>query len=286
MIKFWKRNTRAGTPTGARPRPRVGSIWRNRWFAGVLVVILVGLSAGGGWWGWRTGAVERLVDQAKWRIIAVSADIGFRVNEVLVMGREETSRQALLKAVRLVRGAPILAFDLEAARQRVEALPWIRRATIERMLPDTVLVTVEERRPLALWQYEGQFALIDFHGEIILRKGLESYNNLLVVVGKGAAVHAASLLATLGVEPELMGLVKAAVWVGGRRWNLRLKGDIDVQLPEQDPEAAWRRLAEYEKTHQVLERDVQVLDLRIPDRLIVRKAPRKGKAAPSPGQET
>jgi len=32
-------------------------------------------------------------------------------------------------------------------------------------------------------------------------------------------------------------------------------------------------LAEYEKTHQVLERDVRVLDLRMPDRLIVRRAP-------------
>jgi len=286
MIKFWKRKTTTSAPTGARPRPRVGSIWRNRWLAGALVAVLVGLAAGGGWWGWRTGVAGRLVDQAKWRIIATSADIGFRVNDVLVMGREETSRQALLKAVRLVRGAPILAFDLEAARQRVEALPWIRRATVERMLPDTVLVTVEERRPLALWQNDGQFALIDFHGEIILRKGLESYNNLLVVVGKGAASRAAKLLATLGVEPELMGMVKAAIWVGGRRWNLRLKGDIDVQLPEQDPGAAWKRLAEYEKTHQVLERDVQVLDLRIPDRLIVRKAPRKDKAVASPGQET
>ena len=78
----------------------------------------------------------------------------------------------------------------------------------------------------------------------------------------------------MAAAPELMPRVKAAVWVGDRRWNLRLTGGIDVRLPEEDPTAAWMRLAEYEKAHQVLQRDVQVLDLRVPDRLIVRKARR------------
>jgi len=84
----------------------------------------------------------------------------------------------------------------------------------------------------------------------------------------------------------LMRRVKAAVRVGGRRWNLRLEGDIDVRLPEDNAAAAWTRLAEYEKTHQVLERDVRILDLRLPDRLIVRKPPRPARPANGKGQET
>ena len=83
-----------------------------------------------------------------------------------------------------------------------------------------------------------------------------------------------------------MGMVKAAVRVGGRRWNLRLEGDIDVRLPELDTAAAWARLAEYEKTHRVLERDVQVLDLRQPDRLIVRKNRNRPKAVLGKRQQT
>ena len=148
------------------------------------------------------------------------------------------------------------------------------------MLPDTVLLNIEERIPLALWQHKGVFALIDTDGEVILRTGLERYSDLLVVVGADAPDHAAELLKTLATEPQLMSLVRAAIRVGGRRWNLRLKGDIDVRLPEEDTGSAWARLAEYEKTHQVLERDVQILDLRLPDRLIFRKAP-KGKKRPT-----
>ena len=279
---------KAGSKSGphGRPRRRVRTwITRGRVTAG-LVLILVILAAGGTWWSAQTGVMARAYDKAKWHLIAGSARLGFRVEDILVVGRQETEREALLKAVRLARGAPILAFDIDAARKRVEALPWVRSASVERMLPDTVLLNVEERNPLALWQHKGEFVLIDHDGEIILRDGLEPYAGLVVIVGDEAPRHAAGLLETLGHEPELMPLVKAAVWVGGRRWNLRLKGNIDVRLPEKNPRGAWSRLAEYERAHRVLERDVQVLDLRLPDRLIVRKAPRPGKDKKAPGQET
>jgi cell division protein FtsQ len=80
--------------------------------------------------------------------------------------------------------------------------------------------------------------------------------------------------------------VRAAVRVGGRRWNLRLAGGIDVQLPEQDPSSAWLRLAQYQRSHSVLSRDVTVVDLRLPDRLIVRKSPQRETITLNLGQET
>ena len=181
-------------------------------------------------------------------------------------------------AVALKRGAPILGYDLAAAKSRIEALPWIRSATVERMLPDTVLISVHEREPLALWQDHGKFALVDASGKVILRDGLEKFSGLLMVIGDGAPKHAADLVAMLGLEPELMGRVKAATWVGGRRWDLHLDDGIDVRLPEKDPTSAWLKLAEYERNHGVLGSNVQVLDLRLPDRLIVQEAPEGGSS--------
>jgi cell division protein FtsQ len=253
---------------------------------GILAVLLIALATGGGWRLWQSGWIPAAVDQAKWKLIAASAEVGFKVNEILVVGRSETKQKDLLAAVRLVRGAPILAFDLEAAQKRIEKLPWIKSATVERMLPDTVLLSVKERQPMALWQYKGVFALIDTDGEVILKTGLERFSDLLVVVGGDAPEHAAELLKDLATQPQLMTLVKAAVRVGGRRWNIRLEGDIDVRLPEEDAAGAWNRLAEYEKNHQVLERDVRILDLRLPDRLIVRKPPRPAKPVKGKRQET
>tara|TARA_E500000331_G_scaffold34175_2_gene28494 strand:+ start:4166 stop:5005 length:840 start_codon:yes stop_codon:yes gene_type:complete len=268
-----------------KPRKRrFGKLFALRRISLGLFAVFLVLSGIGLWWAVSSGAAERGVVKLQWHMIAVSSQVGFKVEEILVIGRRETDQQELLKAVRLARGAPILAFDLSAARKRIESLPWIKFATVERMLPDTILLNVEEREPVAIWQNKGKFSLIDRSGEIILHTGLQRFSDLIVVVGEDAPRHAARLLKTLSVAPELIPWVKAAVWVGGRRWNVRLKGKIDVRLPEIDPAGAWLRLAEYEKTHNVLERDVQVLDLRIPDRLIVRRAPPQKKSVN--GQET
>lgn len=257
----------------AKPRPRVTPLWRTRWVVATVMAILVGGAVGGGWWSVKSGVVQKAARDAKWFAIATTASLGFRVEEIMVSGRQQTARPDLLAAVRLSRGAPILAFNVDAARTRIEALPWVKAATVERMLPNTVLISVNEREPLALWQMDGRLALIDTEGETILESGLEDFSKLLLVVGDGAPGQAADLIATLSTQPALMAHVRAATWVGARRWNIHLDGGIDVRLPESDPAAAWQRLARYQRDHDVLKRNVRVLDLRLPDRLIVREAP-------------
>lgn len=280
-MRLWKKKDASGER--GQPRRRVVPWWRTRLTLAVVALSMIGGIGGSAWWTWQAGHVERAVSVAKWELIAVSTRLGLTVRDILVVGRRETPRDELLKAVRLARGAPILAFDPEAARQRVESLPWVRSASVERRLPDTVLLHLEEREPLALWQHEGRFALIDHQGTVIEDNGMERFPGLLVVVGDDAPAHAAALQAVLVTQPELMARVKAAVRVGGRRWNLHLDNDIDVRLPELDPAEAWSRLAEYERSHRVLARDVQILDLRLPDRLIVRQRDRPATAG---GRET
>lgn len=278
------KSRRTSSRRRGQPRRRVVPLWRRRsTIASVAGVALIAVTVAAGWL-WREGHVARAADQLRWKAIAATAAVGFRINEVLVVGRDQTPREDLLKAVRLARGAPILAFDPAAAKERIEALPWVRGASVERLLPDTVLLRIEERRALALWQHKGRFALIDTRGEVILEQGLERFADLLVVVGPDAPANAPQLLADLSTQPQLLDKVKAAVRIGGRRWNVQLKGGIDIRLPEEDAVGAWARLAEYETIHRVLDRDVGVLDLRLPDRLTVRKTKRPPKS--KPGRET
>jgi cell division protein FtsQ len=265
---------------GVAPRPRVRPMWRRAWVAPLVAGVVMGSLAGGSWWAYSSGNAAKGIEKVRWSAISATATMGFRVNEVMVSGRQQTEREILVKALNVARGAPILAFDIADAKRRVEALPWVRASTIERMLPDTILISIVEREPLALWQLDSKLHLIDAEGEVILNDGLENYSDLLIVVGNGAEIEASALIALIGTEPALMQQVKAATWIGGRRWNVHLKGDIVVRLPEDDAQSAWTRLAEYHKNHRVLDKNVTVLDLRIPDRLIVKTGP-KGS-----GQET
>lgn len=274
------------TNAKGQPRRRVIPLWRTRPALTLWSLLLIGSLLSGGIWLASSGVVLSVSERTHEKIIAVSKDLGFTVQEILVMGRGQTTRRELLDAVQAERGAPILTLDLDAAKQRLEALPWIRSATIERMLPNTVFITVAERTPFALWQNKGQFALIDSEGKVIIKEGIERFADLFQVVGDDAPAHAATLLTMLATQPELLTEAKAAVRVGGRRWNILMNNGINVHLPEDNAETAWARLAEYERTHQVLDRDIKVLDLRIPDRLIVRRSTKSETPEASPGRET
>jgi cell division protein FtsQ len=266
------RRKRAG-----QPRPRVVPVWQTRPALAVLSVSFLAALCGAGWLAWQAEMPQRAAASAVRSLVGASADAGFVVRDIFVAGRGATPKATLLQALAVNRGAPILAIDLEAARLRIQALPWVRQASVRRVLPDTVVVEIVERRPLALWQQDKKFALIDEEGQVILRDDVAQFSYLMVVVGEDAASKATALVRMLATEPDLMQRVKAAVRVGGRRWNVHLAQGIDVKLPEQDAEAAWRRLGDYQRRYGVLDKQVRTVDLRLCDRLTVLPAPPKAE---------
>lgn len=272
---------------GARKPKRGMRIADTRWLwqRGGIVLAAV-LVFGGTGWLWSNGWIQRSLERTELALLAATADAGLELDDVLVQGRKRTERSVVLETLGVVRGQPILAFDPHAAKARLERLPWIRGATVERRLPDVIHVRLVERQPLARWQNQGRIAVIDRRGEVIPGADPKSFARLLVVVGEGAADRTPDLLAMLNGEPELRSRVSAAVWVRGRRWNLRLDDSIDVRLPEQNPGAAWAELARAQREHGVLRRDVAVVDLRLPDRLVVRTTSEAApKRAPGRGGE-
>ncbi len=273
-------------PGARNPKRGMGNIdTRRLWQRGGIVLAAV-LVFGGTGWLWSSGWIQRSLERTELALLAATADAGLELDDVLVEGRKRTERSVVLETLGVVRGQPILAFDPHAAKARLERLPWIRDAAVERRLPDAIHVRLVERQPLARWQNQGRITVIDRRGEVIPGAEPKTFARLLVVVGEGAADRTPDLLAMLSAEPELQSRVSAAVWVRGRRWNLRLDDSIDVRLPEQNPGAAWAELARAQREHGVLRRDVAVVDLRLPDRLVVRTTSEAApKRAPGRGGE-
>ena len=218
------------------------------------------------------GAADRMVQGTGW--------LGLTVGDIRVEGRETTDRETILEALAAGPGTPILAVNPTRAKEQLEALPWVRTAVIERRLPGTLYVRLVERRPLALWQHGGKLDLIDREGAVIPVSRLDRFPKLPMVVGEGAASHAAELLEMLASEPDLAARVTAAVRVGDRRWNLRIDNAIDVLLPSDEAASAWSQLARLERSTTILKREVQTIDMRLPDRLVLRVSPEPPKEAP------
>ena len=257
---------------GRRPRRRAAPRWLRPALAYGGAAMGVAVIAGGMVWAWTSGRAADGWDEVRAAALEASASAGLVIAEVFVAGRGETARADLIAALDVTLGAPLLAFDGEAARRRIEALGWVREATIERRLPDTLFLRIVEREPLALWQRDGRLVVVDREGVVIDGAAPERFARLPVIVGDDAPRHVASLLAVLATEPSLRLRVEAAVRVGGRRWNLRFDNGIDVELPEVGLAEAWRRLAAFERRHRLLARDITTIDLRLPDRVVVRPA--------------
>ena len=282
----WIGKKSSSEPQSGPRRPRVKPLWRRPAVIGAVIALLLASAAGGGWWIWRDGLLGRTADTAKWALIAGAARAGFAVDQILVDGRHETSPKRLLKTLRLKRGAPILAFDPAAAKRRLESLPWVRSALVERQLPDIIRLRLMERRPLALWQRNGKFSLIDTEGKVVPNQPIGKFRKLLVVVGEDAPGHAARLLDILASHPRLAKRVRAAVRVGGRRWNLHMDNRVRIRLPEADTAAAWSHLAQLQQRHRILEKDVIAVDLRLPDRVVVRPSKKPQGPADKDEQDT
>lgn len=266
-----------------QPKKRPGAMrWLKRGFKAAILLAVVGILAVS----WRTGRLAAIADRALVDSIALSAKGGFRVEQVDVVGREQTDPKALLAAAGLKRGDPILAFSPEAARQRIESLPWVASAAVARRLPDTVAITIVERKPIALWQHNEKISLIDSAGANLGTVAIESAPALPLIVGGDAPTHASELLGLLAQHPEIAKRVQASSWIGSRRWDLKLDNGVEVRLPEMGVAEALQQLADAEASSRLLERDVADIDLRLSGKMIVRLAheiPVPAKTKPQQG---
>ena len=259
---------RGKAPPAPPRRRRLPRHVRHALLWSLLVIVVI--SGYGGVIASRTAVGQALLAQSFDQFVAATAAFGLVVTDIEVEGRETTDAATVVAALTAARGTPILSVSPIRAKEQLEKLPWVRSATIERRLPGTLFVRLIERRPLAVWQHGGLQQLIDREGAVIPVEDLSRFARLPIVVGDDAAANAGMLIDTLANEPELAARVTAAVRVGGRRWNLRIDDVIDVLLPEENAEAAWSRLAQLERASTLLKRDVQTVDLRLPDRLVLR----------------
>ncbi len=215
------------------------------------------------------------------RLGRMSAASGMSVNEIRIEGRENTPEPLLRAALGVSKGDPMLGFSLEQARARIETLSWVEHATVERRLPGTVVVFLEERRPFAIWQNQGKYVLVDRDGQIVADQDVAQFRHLPLIVGAGAPAAAKTLLSALTDRPGLAAKVVASVRVGERRWNLRMTNGMDVMLPEGHEIAALDRLTQLQQEHEVLDRPLLAIDMRLPDRLVFRPRPASGDGADS-----
>jgi cell division protein FtsQ len=261
-----------------RPRSRYAQIL-DRWsllLAGCLppgagivaasIVILASLAYGAVKGDHLPAAAATLKDARDW----VANAAGLRIMSVALTGNHHVSREEVL-AIAGVTGTTSLVFlDVEQARERLKSNPWIADATVLKLYPRELQISIKEREAFALWQKAGAVSVIADDGTVLEPYVAPRLIRLPLVVGAGAETKAKEFLALLDRHSAMRDLVRASVLVGERRWNLRLKNGVEVRLPESGVAAALERLVALDGEKNLIARDVGAIDLRLPDRVTVR----------------
>jgi cell division protein FtsQ len=209
---------------------------------------------------------------------ALANSAGFRITEVAINGRRQLSQDEVL-AIGGVNGRSSLLFlDATTLRDKLKANPWIADATILKLYPGRLQIDIVERTAFALWQQDGRLAVIAEDGAVLEPFVARRFASLPLVVGKGADVKARDFLALLDRYPQVRSVTKAAILVGERRWNLRLKDGLDIRLPENDVGNALAVLSKLDKEDRLFSRDITAVDMRLPDRLTVQLSEEAAKA--------
>jgi cell division protein FtsQ len=214
--------------------------------------------------------ISNIVASIKSSADAAANAFGMRIAEVSLSGQRQVGREQIFAAAGVTESSSLLFLDVADARARLEAIPWIAEATVRKLYPDRLQITVTEREAFALWQLNGKISVIAADGTALSAQLEPRLVTLPFVVGPGAAAKARDFLAILDKHPVIRDQVRASILVGDRRWNLRLKNGIDVRLPENDIEGALRTLARLDREKSLLSRDITAVDLRLADRLTVR----------------
>jgi len=209
---------------------------------------------------------------------AIANAAGFRITSVAINGRRQLSQDEVLAIGGVTGRSSLLFLDPEAVRDRLKADPWIAEATVLKLYPGQLQIDITERSAFALWQQDGRLSVIADDGAVLEPYVSRRFLKLPLVVGKGAETRARDFLALLARYPQVNAVTKAAIFVGERRWNLRLKDGLDIRLPERDVGNALAALSKYDQEDRLFSRDIVAVDMRLPDRLTVQLSEDAAKA--------
>lgn len=209
--------------------------------------------------------------------IKISKESGLVLKDILLDGYHHTPKSEILDAIlaskytkkETSKGEPILLIDISYMREKLEALPWIKYADIERILPSTIKIHILEHKPMAILQNKGELKLISYSGYIIKENNLKSLKNLIIVIGNNAIDPAIELFKLLNKNLEIKKLISSVAWIGERRWDITLYNGIKIKMPENNLNDAWLLLTKKHEKSNLLKNNVRIIDFRINNKIFV-----------------
>lgn len=221
---------------------------------------------------WFIATLVGVPAMAQTQIAHLASDAGFEVRHVRVSGTERINEGKVYERVLAQRDRPMPSVDVEALRQDLLELPWVKDARVSKQLPATLKIDIVEREPHAVLEKADHLVLIDESGIELEPIAANKAEEMLRLSGAGVERYVSDLEHLLTAAPAIRPQVASAEWVGNRRWNLTFKTGQMLALPQGDEQAAAALLdfARLDGQNRLLGGKVATFDMRAPPRLYMR----------------
>ncbi len=231
------------------------------------LIIILALAAA-----WFIANISGATAMVQAQISQSAANAGFEVRHVRVSGVERMNEDRVYERVVSQRNEPMPDVDVVAIREELLELPWVKDARVSRQLPGTLAIDIVEREPHAVLQKPDHLVLVDVDGNELEPIRRTAIGERLVISGPGAVRQVRQLDDLLEAAPAIRPQVRAAEWIGNRRWNLTFKTNQVLALPQGDDEAATALVsfARLDGQNRLIGGEVTTFDMRAPPRIYMR----------------
>ena len=238
----------------------------HKFFLSLIVAGAMGIA-------WVIASYAGVFDYARSELAKSASRAGFEVARVRVSGAERLNDQIVYERVLGEQDRPMPLVDVEAIRERLLELSWVKDARVSRQLPDLLRIDIVERKPHAVVVKPDRLILVDATGHELEPVSREEAGEMLLISGPGAQKQVGELDKLLDAAPALKPQIAGAEWIGNRRWNLTFKTGQMLALPEGDKgPAALVKFAEMDGRNRLIGGKAVAIDMRVPDRAYLRCA--------------
>ncbi|WP_375571793.1 cell division protein FtsQ/DivIB [Seohaeicola saemankumensis] len=198
----------------------------------------------------------------------------FMVNLMAIDGASSSVAEDIREVLQL--DFPISSFDLELEDilAQIRDLPPVQDASLRVRSGGILQVDVVERSPAVVWRTALGLEVLDVTGAVIApAASREAFAALPLIAGEGADRHVTEALDLVRAAGPLGARMRGLVRVGDRRWDVVLDREQRILLPEEGPVQALERVIAMGQVHEMLERDLSVVDMRLSQRPTIRMNP-------------
>lgn len=189
------------------------------------------------------------------------------VQNIETYGTNAKDDEVIKLALGIAPGTNLRAVDLHQLNYRVSTIPGIKNSAVRRLPNGTIIVKIEKHKVIALWTDGAYYYPLSADGTKINTPSPERNDNSIVFAGDVPD----NLTDVISSVSSISKYIDYLTMIESRRWNIRTKNGTTIYLPENDASSAINKIKVLNKTHKLLSRKLEIIDMRDSARILVKE---------------